>query len=74
MKYSILIYGSSIRGNSDKYSDKDLLIVAEEYNVLNSLKDYYSQLGWSVSTYTYDKLNYLSINGYLFVKHLILEG
>ena len=74
MKYSILKYGSSIRGNSDKYSDKDLLIVAEEIDVLNSLKDYYTNNGWSVSTYTYKKLNYLSTNGFLFVKHLIKEG
>ncbi|MBW3518419.1 hypothetical protein [Flavobacterium sp. NKUCC04_CG] len=74
MKYSILKYGSAIRGNSDKYSDKDLLIVAEDYNVLNLLKEHYVKLGWSVSIYTYVKLKYLSTNGFLFVKHLILEG
>lgn len=74
MAHSILKYGSFIRGNSDKYSDKDILVVADTYNELNQLKSNYINLGWSVSAYTYDKLQYLAENGFLFVKHLIEEG
>lgn len=74
MGCSILKYGSSITRKSDKYSDKDLLIVGDNYEEINSLKQNYSSLGWSVSSYTYSKLHYLSKNGYLFIKHLINEG
>ncbi|MFK8269366.1 nucleotidyltransferase domain-containing protein [Capnocytophaga cynodegmi] len=74
MGFSILKYGSCVRGNSDRYSDKDILVVSENFDELNLLKKYYSSLGWSVSAYTYSKLDYLSKNGYLFVKHLIDEG
>lgn len=74
MAHSILKYGSYIRGNSDKYSDKDILIVADKFEELNDLNSYYSNKGWSTSLYTYEKLEYLAKNGYLFVKHLINEG
>lgn len=74
MAHSILKYGSYIRGNSDKYSDKDILIVADKFEELNNLNNYYSNKGWSTSLYTYDKIEYLAKNGYLFVKHLINEG
>ena len=71
---SIIKYGSVIRGNSDKYSDKDVLIVADNFDELNSLNNYYSSKGWSTSLYTYSKLEYLAKKGFLFVKHLINEG
>lgn len=74
MKYSVLKYGSVVRGNSDKYSDKDILIVAEDYNDLKKISLQYTNEGWSVSLYTYNKLEYLSQKGFLFVKHLINEG
>lgn len=74
MAHSIIKYGSYIRGNSDKYSDKDILIVADNFEELKTLNSYYSNKGWSTSLYTYDKIEYLAKNGYLFVKHLINEG
>lgn len=73
-KYSIAIFGSSLRPNFDKYSDKDLLIVSNSYSILNKLKNIYEQDGYSVSTYTYKKLKYLSENGSLFVQHLKTES
>jgi hypothetical protein len=73
-KYSIAIFGSSLRPNFDKYSDKDLLIVSNSYTKLNELKNIYEQDGYSVSTYSYDKLKYLSSKGSLFVQHLKTES
>lgn len=73
-KYSIAIFGSSLRPNFDKYSDKDLLIVSNSYTKLNELKNIYEQDGYSVSTYTYKKLKYLSEKGSLFVQHLKTES
>lgn len=72
--YSIAHFGSSLRNDFDKYSDKDLLIVAEDWETVNKLKANYQNQGWSVSTYTYSKLEYLSKQGNLFVKHLQLEA
>lgn len=72
--YSIAIFGSSLRPNFDKYSDKDLLIVSNSYSVLNALKAKYEKDGYSVSTYTYKKLKYLSDKGSLFIQHLKLES
>lgn len=73
-KYSIAIFGSSLRPNYDKYSDKDLLIVSNSYSTLNELKNTYEQDGFSISTYTYKKLKYLSDKGSLFVQHLKSES
>ena len=69
-KYSKAIFGSSLRNDFDKYSDRDLLIVADDYNTLNELKLKYANEGWSISFYTYEKLKYLSKIGGLFIQHL----
>jgi len=74
MEFSILKYGSSVRGDSDKYSDKDLLIVAESIIDFKKIEKKYLKQSWSISYYTYDKLQYLADNGFLFIKHLIKEG
>jgi len=72
--YSTAIFGSSLRSDFDKYSDKDLLIVADDYETLENLKTTYSKRDWSISFYTYTKLKYLSRNGSLFIKHLQNES
>jgi len=72
--FSVAIFGSSIRTNYDKYSDKDLIIVANNYEILNKHKIEYELKGFSVSTYTYKKLEYLSKTGSLFIQHLKQES
>lgn len=72
--YSVAIFGSSLRADFDKYSDRDLLIIANDFKTLESLKSIYSKDDWSISYYTYSKLKYLSINGSLFIKHLQNES
>jgi predicted nucleotidyltransferase len=72
--YSIAIFGSSLRSDFDKYSDKDLLIVAEDYETLENLKTNFLEDDWSISFYNYSKLKYLSKNGSLFIKHLQNES
>jgi hypothetical protein len=74
MNYSVAIFGSSLRDDFDKYSDKDLLIVADNYDLLKQLEEKYSSENWSISFYTYSKLEYLSKNGSLFLKHLKEEA
>lgn len=72
--YSIAIFGSSLRPDFDKYSDKDLLIVANTYSKLNKLRQQFEMQGFSVTTYTYKKLEFLSKKGSLFVQHLRNES
>jgi predicted nucleotidyltransferase len=72
--YSVAIFGSSLRADFDKYSDRDLLIVANDFETLEKLKKTYSKDDWSISFYTYAKLKYLSENGSLFIKHLQNES
>lgn len=72
--YSIAIFGSSLRDDFDKYSDRDLLVVANDFKTLEELKKNYSKDDWSISYYTYSKLEYLSKNGSLFIKHLQNES
>lgn len=72
--YSIAEFGSQLNSNFDKYSDKDLLIAAENVNDLIELHKQYTALGWSVSSYSYSKLKYLSNKGSLFLSHLKLNS
>ncbi len=72
--YSVAIFGSSLRADFDKYSDRDLLIIANDFKTLESLKSIYSKDDWSISYYTYSKLKYLAKNGSLFIKHLQNES
>lgn len=72
--YSIAIFGSSLRADFDKYSDRDLLIVANDFETLDKLKKIYSKENFSISYYTYSKLKYLSENGSLFIRHLKKES
>ncbi|WP_281540485.1 nucleotidyltransferase domain-containing protein [Maribacter aestuarii] len=72
--YSIAIFGSSLREDFDKYSDRDLLVVASDFETLEKLKTVYSKDDWSISYYTYSKLKYISDNGSLFIKHLQNES
>ncbi len=72
--YSVAVFGSSLRADFDKYSDRDLLVVANDFKTLEKLKETYSKDDWSISFYTYSKLEYLSKNGSLFIKHLQKES
>lgn len=68
------MFGSLLRPNSDKYSDKDLLIVGESYSSLHEIRLEYESQNYSVSTYTYKKLKFLSKKGSLFIQHLKKES
>jgi hypothetical protein len=73
-KYSIIKFGSQLNSNFDKYSDKDLLIVTDNVTDLIRLYEKFTNEGWSVSGYTYSKLEYLSKKGSLFLTHLKLNS
>jgi hypothetical protein len=72
--YSLLQFGSSLREDFDSYSDKDLLIVTDTFDQLNSLKEDYESNGFSVSSYTYEKMQLLCDRESLFIEHLRRES
>lgn len=68
------IFGSAARGSNDHISDKDILIVDEDSNRLNSRRYILELQGWSVASYTFKKLQFLARSGCLFINHLKQES
>lgn len=68
------IFGSWVRGDSDRLSDRDILLVDSDLPKLRARRETLSREGWSVACYTYDKLKALSALGALFLQHLKLES
>lgn len=64
------IFGSGARGDTDKVSDRDYLIVDDDVSRLRRRTVELAADGWSVASYTFDKLEALSSLGALFVQHL----
>lgn len=71
---AIAQFGSSVRGDSDRSSDKDLLVVSDSANTSRMVANHYTKFGWEVSQYSFDSLACMSRNGSLFVRHLQLES
>lgn len=74
MNASIAIFGSYARADTDMWSDRDLLIVAESAETLQSACAQFRNSRWSVSSYTTRKLRWLADSGSLFIEHLRREA
>ena len=68
------IFGSAARGDSDRLSDRDYLIVDNDLAVLRRRAEELSAEGWSVASYTFRKLDVLAKKGALFLQHLKQES
>lgn len=68
----IVEFGSRLNGRTRAFSDKDLLIIGDDWHQISQknaiLADY------SITNFKVDKATYLSKNGSLFFKHIIDEG
>ncbi len=71
--YAIAEFGSTSRSSSDKYSDRDLLVVCNK-NKQSVLYGRYSLRGYSVSVLTPEQLIYMKRKGSLFIQHLKKEA
>lgn len=71
---SIALYGSCARGDTDRISDSDLLIVDSDPKVLSSAEKIFHSLGFSCTAYTWDRLFHMSKHGSLFLQHLKNES
>jgi hypothetical protein len=68
------VFGSAARGDCDALSDRDYLIVDDDAAVLNRRSSELCAQGWSVASYTFGKLKFLSANGALFIQHIKSES
>lgn len=68
------IFGSASRGDCDALSDRDILIVDSDIEALKKRRAYLEASGWSVASYTFNKLDALARQGALFLQHLKLEA
>lgn len=69
-----VLFGSAGRGDSDALSDRDILIIDRDIEVLNRRRLILESIGYSVATYTWKKIQRLSDQGALFIQHLKLES
>jgi hypothetical protein len=74
MVTSEALFGSAARGDADRMSDRDVLIVDDSLIALNARTRELEAAGWSVASYTFSKLEALASRGALFLQHLKLEA
>ena len=68
------IFGSYARGDADRLSDKDLLLIGNDIKGLRLAATRLDYFGWSCSTYTWLQLSQEVKRRSLFIQHLRLEG
>jgi hypothetical protein len=68
------VFGSVARGDGDTLSDKDVVIVDDDCQVLGRRRVVLEQAGWSVASYTFKKLSLMAKKGALFIQHLKAES
>ena len=71
---SICIFGSCARGSTDSLSDRDVLVVANDYHRRKQLEREWRSKNWSVASYCPSRFQKLVEAGSLFVQHLKHEG
>lgn len=68
----IVEFGSRLNGRARQFSDKDLLIIGDDWHQINHEANILN--GYSITKFKEDKATYLSKGGSLFFKHIIDEG
>lgn len=71
---SICIFGSMARGDSDDFSDRDVLVVSDSVEWREMYAADLRLKGWSVSEYFPKVLMDMSKDGSLFLQHVCQEG
>jgi predicted nucleotidyltransferase len=70
----VVRFGSRKRGDFDLSSDKDVLLLSDDWTDMNAEKDKKKKDGYSVSSFTKNRAKYLISEGSLFFKHIKDEG
>lgn len=68
------LFGSLSRGDDDELSDKDIIIIDNDYKLLKQRTKYLEKQGASVAAYSWSRFQSLVNKKGLFVQHLKLEA
>lgn len=71
---TIIEFGSQCHGNSDLFSDKDAYLLYGPNDDVTQEKSNLERQGYSVTTSTRSRAEYLSVSGSLFIRHVFFEG
>ena len=71
---SVALFGSMIRGDTDRFSDLDTLLVSSDWHSLKAAKVFLQKYGFSCSCYSWEKLNFMTERKFLFIQHLKQES
>lgn len=71
---AVAIFGSSVRNQTDKFSDRDILLISNNHRNLISAAKKIDSLGWSATKYNWNRIEKSSSNHLLFVQHLKQES
>lgn len=71
---SVAVFGSVARGDGDRMSDKDVLIVSDDHQVRRRSALSLRRRGWSPVCFTSQRLERATAGAGLFVQHLKLEA
>jgi hypothetical protein len=72
--FATCVFGSVARGDSDCSSDKDILVVSSDHERRRLASATWKMRGWSVASYTPNRLLTMARAGSLFLQHLKTEG
>lgn len=71
---TVIEFGSRRHGCHDSFSDKDVYLLCGSSNNMAEKKVKLERLGYSVTTSTRARSEYLSSKGSLFIRHVFFEG
>ena len=69
---AVALFGSRVRGDSDAYSDVDLLVLRD--HMVHRDRNRFTSLGFSVSAFTWAQFGRMAEEGSLFLQHLKQES
>jgi len=71
----VWLYGSVARGDADRFSDVDLLVVADQVNPMEQVaEDVGYPVGSSISVYSWKEVEAMASYGSIFLHHIGTEG
>jgi hypothetical protein len=71
---SAAVFGSTVRGDSDSISDRDVLFVCRTPEAIAHCLDPLRKSGWSPTVYSWARLSIAASRGDLFIQHLRQEA
>ena len=74
MHWEIWLYGSQARGDADRFSDTDVLVVADDHVSFDEVRSSLEYDNVNVSHYSWTEIEAMGAYGSLFLHHIAIEG